>query len=714
MSADPRRTDASTPEKSVLADRLRRVTEGALAFLDLDSLLAELLERITEILEANTAAILLVEEDGEMLAARAATGLEGEVEGGFRVPIGAGFAGRVAATREPVVIEDLDSSPIEVTNPALRDNGVRALIGIPLVVEGELIGVLHVGTTRPRGFSAEDVHLLMTVGDRAALAIERARLFDAERSSRIEAEAAAARLENIQRVTEAALAFLDLDSLLAELLERITEILDADTAAILLVEENGEILAARAAKGLEGEVEGGFRLPIGAGFAGRVAATREPVVIDDLDSSPIEIVNPVLRDSGVRSLLGVPLLVERELIGVLHVGTLHLRAFDEDDAELLRLAADRAALAIQNARLVDERRVSHALQRALLPRELPNIPGLALAARYVPASSASAVGGDWYDVIPIGSARVGVAVGDVAGKGVDAAAFMGELRNALRVYAIEGLEPDELLRRLDGFVDKQDREQMATLVYAVLDLESWTMEIARAGHPLPLLTSADGRATYVVPDGGTPLGTGVASSPVSHTVVIQPRATLLMYTDGLVERRGQRLVDGERALSDAAAAGPLDPEALCTRVVERMTAGAATGDDLALLAIQRVAIGDRLVLDVPARAEELSSVRDAVRRWMGESGAPASDAAAIALACSEACANTIEHAYGPGEAAVEIRGEMEPGVVTITVSDTGRWRKPREDGRGRGISLMEAFMDEVEIAPGDTGTTVRLRRRLET
>jgi GAF domain-containing protein/anti-sigma regulatory factor (Ser/Thr protein kinase) len=699
--------------KAILGDRLHRVTEATLAFLDLDSLLAELLDRTREVLHADTAAILLVEEGGEVLVPRAARGLEGDVEGARGVPIGTGFASEVAARREPVVIEDLDSSPIEVRTPVLREQGIRALVGVRLLVEGELIGVLHVGTRRPRGFDDEDVGLLSIVADRAAVAIDRARLFEAERGSRIKAEAAATRLKNIQRVTEAALGFLDLESLLGELLDRITEILDADTAAILLVEDDGETLAARAAKGLEREVEEGFRLPIGAGFAGRVAATREPVVIEDLHDSPIEVVNPILRQSGVRSLLGVPLLVERELIGVLHVGTLHLRRFRDDDTELLRLAADRAALAIQNARLVDERRISHSLQRALLPRELPRIPGLALAARYEPASTASAVGGDWYDVIPLNHPCVGVAVGDVAGKGVEAAAFMGELRNALRVFAYEGRDPGEALKRLDSFVERQARDQMATLVYGVLDLESWTMEIARAGHPLPLLASADGSTTFVAPDGGTPLGTGLASPPVSHRVVIQPRSTLLLYTDGLIERRGKRLADGERALSDAAAAGPLDPESVCARVVMAMTSAAALADDLALVAIQRVAIGDVLALDVPARAEELSWVRTAVGRWMAEGGASKADIAAMALACSEACANTIEHAYGPGDAELRIEGEIEPDSVTITVSDRGRWRKPREDARGRGIALMKAFADQVEIAPADDGTTVRLRRRIE-
>src|SRR5262245_35294042 len=149
-------------------------------------------------------------------------------------------------------------------------------------------------------------------------------------------EVATDRLEAVQRVTESALAYLDLEDLLNELLERTTEILSADTSAVLLMEHDGRTLAARAARGLEEEVEQGFKLPTGAGFAGRVAEQRQPIVIEDLDKSPIEVVNPLLREKGIRSLLGVPLVAEADLIGVLHVGSLTKREFTEGDVELLQ------------------------------------------------------------------------------------------------------------------------------------------------------------------------------------------------------------------------------------------------------------------------------------------------------------------------------------------------------------------------------------------
>jgi signal transduction histidine kinase len=328
------------------AERLRRlqlVTDAALAHLELDELLDELLARIREALEADTAAILLHDEERHELAARAAVGLEEGVERGIRIPFGRGFAGRIAAERRPIVIEDVDHA--DVLNPVLREKGIKSLLGVPLVIEGELLGVLHVGSLSRRDFTSEEVDLLQLVADRAAVAIGHARLFAAERQART-------RLEQLQIVTDAALGHLELDELLSGLLERIHDILEVDTVAILMREEETEELVARAAVGLEEEVEQGVRIPIGLGFAGRIAAERRPIVLDEVDHS--NVLNPILREKGIKSMLGVPLIVDDDVLGVLHVGTLAARAFTEDDAELLELVAARAALAIEKARVHDE------------------------------------------------------------------------------------------------------------------------------------------------------------------------------------------------------------------------------------------------------------------------------------------------------------------------------------------------------------------------
>ena len=320
--------------------RLQAVTDVALAHLELDALLAELLTRIAAILDADTCAILLLDEERNELVARAAVGIEEEVEQGVRIPMGRGFAGRVAAERRPVMLPDVDHA--DVLNPILRQKGIKSLLGVALVAREVVVGVLHVGSLVPREFRPDDVELLQLVADRAALAIEHARLYEAER-------AAKARLERLQAVTDVALAHLELDELLAELLPRITAILDADTCAILLLDEERNELVARAAVGIEEEVEQGVRIPMGRGFAGRVAAERRPVVLPDVGKA--EIWNPILREKGITSLLGVPLLAQGNIVGVLHVGSLAQREFTGDDTELLQLVGERVAVAIERTLL---------------------------------------------------------------------------------------------------------------------------------------------------------------------------------------------------------------------------------------------------------------------------------------------------------------------------------------------------------------------------
>jgi signal transduction histidine kinase len=322
--------------------RLQSVTDAALAHLQLDALLDALLIRTRQMLDVDTCAILLLDDETNELVARAALGIEEEVEQGVRIPVGRGFAGRIAAEKEPVVLDDVDHA--DVLNPILRDKGIKSMLGVPLVVEGAVRGVLHVGSLVIREFTADEVELLQLVADRAALAIDHARLFEAERAAR-------ERIENVQAVTDAALAHLEVDELLAVLLPRIREILRADTCAVLLLDEESNELVARAALGIEEEVEQGVRIPIGEGFAGRVAAEGQARAID-VDVYPVW--NPILRQKGIKAMLGVPLIVAGASLGVLHVGSLTPREFTQDEFELLQLVAQRVAISIERARLHEE------------------------------------------------------------------------------------------------------------------------------------------------------------------------------------------------------------------------------------------------------------------------------------------------------------------------------------------------------------------------
>jgi putative methionine-R-sulfoxide reductase with GAF domain len=389
-------------------------------------------------------------------------------------------------------------------------------------------------------------------------------------------------LRDIQAIADAALSRLEADDLLNELLVRAKAILQADTAAVLLLDRSGRQLIATAASGLEEEVDQGVRIPVGRGFAGRIAAERRPVIIDHVDHT--KVLNPILLNKGIRSLMGVPLLVEGGVIGVMHVGSLTPRQFTQEEAALLHLAADRAAMAVQSVMGRTDRAAAAALQSSLLPTALPTIPGLQMAARYVPGRAV--VGGDWYDVWTLPSGEVGVVVGDVAGSGLRAAVIMGRIRSVVRAYALETADPAEVLTRVDAKFQHFEPGVMATVLYGVFDRSLGSVRLSAAGHLPPVLAvPGDYAATADIP---ADLMIGVTTGVGRHvsTVEFPPGALMCLYTDGLVERRDRPLDDGLEKLCGALTAGP--PEDACIAAMGALVGGEAPGDDIALLTVWRV------------------------------------------------------------------------------------------------------------------------------
>jgi GAF domain-containing protein/anti-sigma regulatory factor (Ser/Thr protein kinase) len=684
---------------------LQYVTDAALAYLSQDELLEELLSRITEVLSADTAAILLLDESAGVVRARAARGIEEEVEQRVEIPIGRGFAGRIAAERSAIAIEDVDHADIH--NPILREKGIRSLLGVPLLIEGRVIGVLHVGSLTPRHFTSDETELLQLAGDRLAVAIEHTNLHGRERQARQAAEAASRRLESLQRITDTALAYLPQDDLLEELLSRITEVLSADTAAILMLDEGANVLRARAARGIEEEVEQGVQVPVGRGFAGRIAAERSAIAIEDVDHADIH--NPSLREKGIRSLLGVPLLIEGRVIGVLHVGSLTPRQFTSDETELLQLAGDRVAVAIEHARLYEQRRLAVALQERLLPSDLGRIPGIELATRYLPASGES-LGGDWYDAFMLSRGRLVVATGDVVGHGLEAAAVMAQLRTALRAYAADDHPPHAVVEHVNNLMWSLGPTAMTTLAYVIITPDQEMLELVNAGHPPPLVIDPDGAASFVPLAGGMALGTSPVARYRCDAHPFPTGSTAVLFTDGLVESRGRSIDEGLERLR-AFAAGHANVEALCTGIVERLVPEQRP-DDIAVIAVRVPPPPERLHARWPAERESLVAVRQVLRRWLKAQSATDEEIYDITVACQEACANAVEHAYGPGREWFEVEAACDDRRVRVIVRDRGRWRAPRGSNRGRGLPLMHALMERVDVEHTDEGTLVVLERTL--
>jgi anti-sigma regulatory factor (Ser/Thr protein kinase) len=289
--------------------------------------------------------------------------------------------------------------------------------------------------------------------------------------------------------------------------------------------------------------------------------------------------------------------------------------------------------------------------------------------------------------------------------------MVGRLRSALRAYALEGHSPMRVVEQLNRLVwTEEDDSQMATLVYVVVDPIAERLRWVNAGHPPPVLL-VDGEAPRFL-EGGSSVPLGVLPFPdfEEASMEVEPGATVVLYTDGLVERPGEHIDAGLGRLADVLRGAPVDPQQLCDRVLRELVPGGAAADDVALLALRTVPMADRFSVELPTDPEALASLRALLRRWLRHADGSEQEIAEVVTACGEAATNAIEHA-GAGTP-FEISGRLDGRNVQIEIRDRGAWRAPREGDRGRGISMMQALMDTVDVMHTPEGTTVTLHRRL--
>jgi anti-sigma regulatory factor (Ser/Thr protein kinase) len=324
------------------------------------------------------------------------------------------------------------------------------------------------------------------------------------------------------------------------------------------------------------------------------------------------------------------------------------------------------------------------------------------------------VGGDWYDVLSVPGGGVGLVMGDVAGKGLAAASMVGRLRSALRAYALEGHAPARVLQQLNRLIwTEADESQMATLIYVVVDPVEGEVRWVNAGHPPPLLVDGEQLPHYL--EGGSSVPLGVLPFPDFEEVAVPmgPGDTVVLYTDGLVERPGKHIDAGMRRLVAVVHEAPTEPDQLCEHVLRELVPEGGAPDDVALLTLRTIPMGDRFRVEFPAAPESLASMRALLRRWLRHVGSEEQEIAEIVTACGEAATNAIEHSGAGGGAPFEVSGQFADREVQTTIRDYGAWRAPREGDQGRGLSLMRALMDTVEVTPTPEGTTVRLERTLQ-
>jgi serine phosphatase RsbU (regulator of sigma subunit)/anti-sigma regulatory factor (Ser/Thr protein kinase) len=596
----------------------------------------------------------------------------------------------------------------------------RSYMIVPMVARGRTIGALTFLSTREgRHYGPVDLDFAHHLARRFGLAADNARLYQ-------QAEDARERLTFLARASELLSETLDLAQTLQQVAYLAVPRL-ADWCGIELVAEDGSIHNAAVAHVDPAKVEFAEQLrrryppepdaPTGVPNVIRTGQSElYPEVTDEMLVQSIE--DPeqlrLFQELGLSSIMIVPLTARARTLGTLTL--VHAesgRRYNEEDLRFAEDLARRAAVAVDNARLyTEEHHAVVTLQQSLLPRQLPDIPGMEFAARYLPATSAVDVGGDWYDAIALGDGNVGLVIGDVAGHGLEAAAVMGQFRNALRAYALDGSGPAAAVR-LNRLTRTFEQNDMATLVYGEFDAMSSRMRFVRAGHPPPLVRNADGSVHAVNGHGSLPVGVSHNARYEASLLELAPDTTLLLYTDGLVERRGETLQDGiarlERVLADA----PRSLEQLCDHVIETAAPDPERADDIAVLALRPVEVNPTAFhTSLRAEPSELSRLRRMLGRWLRATQATAQEIYDITIACGEASANAIEHAYGARPAMFDVEGALEGDCVVVRVRDYGSWRAPRGQHRGRGLKLIDALMEDVRIARTADGTEVTMRRRI--
>lgn len=459
-------------------------------------------------------------------------------------------------------------------------------------------------------------------------------------------------------------------------------------------------------------------------------ALAETVVPQFADCATVELVEDILRPGGAGlhaapmlqvALAGTP---TEGVAGDVHMVPLVARgrvlgrasftrapgspSYGDADRALADELAARAALALDNVRLYDEARSTAVeLQRSLLPASRPRITGVEMAHRYLPGSRETEVGGDWFDVLPLSCGRVAFVIGDVMGRGLRAAAAMGQLRTAVRMLAVLDLMPDELLVQLDHLAMGIAQVQLATCVYAVFDPVTRELCFATAGHPPPLLRDPDGTARFLPSPSGAPLGVGgvpFEAAPES----LQDGSRLLLYTDGLIESRGADLDDGLAALAAAFVAGPTELDPLCDHVLHVLGRAQGHDDDVAMLVAELRGLESWRIVSwrLHGVETEVAASRVRVRTVLSNWDLPRMVETAELLV-TELATNALRY----GKAPIELQVLLLDDVVTFAVSDADpplpRFRRSSyDDEGGRGLQLVATLASRWGARATSTGKVV--------
>lgn len=662
---------------------LQAVTEALSAAVTPGDVGAAIVRQGVAALGARAATVYALSENGEQLELVASDGYAQEVvESWGTIPIEAETPLTDAIrSGEMIVCESFDE--ISARYPWF-DRTEESFVAAPLIAAGRPVGSIFMGTLRNSGRGSAEIGVVVGLARQAAQALDRAQLFEREQAS-------ASRVRKLQSVTAALSTAVTIKDVCRTCLEHAAAAVAAQEGVIVLRGADEQVLSVVAGLGA-------------ASSASRVPEDAAAPIADSIRAG---------RACSTGSWIALPIAS-----GALAL-RLSMPTLAPGDAEWLATLVSQGGQALDRAgRYEAERLIAETLQRSVLPERLPTLHGVELAARYLPGTIGVDVGGDWYDAFQLESGSVGLVVGDVVGKGVQAAAMMGQLRNALRAFSSEHDDPHDVVARLARLVDGMVEAPFATLAYLVLEPHSRVVRYVVAGHPPPLVLEPDGRTRFL--EGGRTLPIGVDGSFAFQVgqELLDVGSTIVLYTDGLVERRGCPLDDGLAKLQTLAS-GRTDhgPERIVDRILSEMLGDEPRRDDVAMLCVRLAGAAlDDLELSVPSDQEGLVGMRADLRDWLEradlEDDSVAED---VVLAVWEACANAVEHAQDPAELRFRLHAMLDDtGWLRVEVLDSGSW-KPGEGSpdRGLGLRLMRSLMERVDVRHTEHGTSVVLERRLD-
>jgi PAS domain S-box-containing protein len=611
----------------------------------------------------------------------------------------------------------IDTVPDEELRRIVRDLGLCSAMIVPLAARGRVLGTISFFLAGPgRRYGEDDLGFAEDLALHAALAIDNGRLHRAEQEAHSAQQVVAERLERLHRLAAALSRAVTVPDALEAILGEGIAASGARAAIVGLLNEDGETVEIAASRGYPEQTIAGWRtfpltrrLPLAD-----VVRTGEATFCESRADRDARW--PSFSGLGTsHAFVALPLSVRGTVLGALGLTYEGEQSFSQEDRELLLTVARQCAQALERARLYQrEHEIAVVVQRSLLPRDIAVSEEVAVAARYLPASPGLEIGGDWYDVMRLGPRELVISIGDVVGHGLRAAITMGQLRNATRAYALERSAPAEIVAHLNRFVARFPDGQFSTLFVGRVDLERRLLEYTNAGHPPPLLRRPDGRTTWLDDARAFPIGVDAGAPCPSETIELEPGTSLFLYTDGLVERRSRSLEEGLAALQRVIESGAEDPEMLVEEVITGVVEdGVEHSDDIAMVTF-RFLPEPAFHLRLERDAQQAGELRTRLQDWLGEAGATAEEIFDVTLAACEAFANAIEHPVGAAEPVVDVDGSVSEGNLTLRIRDYGGWREHRlrEEG-GLGLPLMRSLMSSVDVMRRPEGTTVVLRRRLD-